>query len=177
MQPWRYPYDVRGWLSEQEAAILCDLGKDKRVLEIGSFCGKSTICLAQVAKVVHSVDWHRGGDGLGVECKWTLPEFIKNLERYEVHEKVGVHCGTVELCGPALREAWFGLVFVDAAHDYHNVLHDLGVARRCVYPGGVICCHDFNETGVSEAVKDTFGNTDGSVHKDESGRHTYWRVV
>ena len=177
MHPWRYPYDVRGWFSEDEAAILTGLAKNKKVLEIGSFCGKSTICLAQVAEVVHSVDWHRGGDGLGEDSKWTLPEFLKNLERYEVHDKVGVHLGTAELCGLAMRGGWFGLAFVDAAHDYHNVMHDLGVARRCVYEGGMIACHDFNESGVSEAVRDFFGNLDGSVHNDSSGRQLFWRVV
>src|SRR5690606_30630361 len=46
---FRFPSDVQGWLSYREGKTLYDLARGKRVLEIGSYCGRSTICLAQSA--------------------------------------------------------------------------------------------------------------------------------
>src|SRR5258708_4656047 len=46
---FRFPEEVCGWLTDAEGRKLAELAADKRVLEIGSCEGRSTICMAQVA--------------------------------------------------------------------------------------------------------------------------------
>lgn len=174
---WHYPYDVRGWLSEREAELLVELSRDRAVLEIGSFCGKSTIVMGQVARKVHAVDWHRGGDGLGENSNWTLPELTDNLDQWGVMDQVIVHVGRSEEVCQSFRDDYFGMAFVDGAHDYKSVCRDAASAKRCVYDGGFVAFHDFNEEGVKQAIVDVFGNTDGNVLKDDSGRHTFYRTI
>jgi predicted O-methyltransferase YrrM len=47
--------------------------------------------------------------------------------------------------GQAVREWTHGpvrFIFIDAAHDYANVAHDLAAVRRLVMPGGIVALHD-----------------------------------
>lgn len=52
----------------------------------------------------------------------------------------------------------FDVVFIDAAHDYDNVLEDIRAWWPLVRDGGFICGHDFNHKwpGVMRAVADAF---------------------
>ena len=62
--------NVRGFLTDDEgellSALACEAGNLGPVLEIGSWCGRSTIWLAQGAKfagtVVLALDHHRGSE-------------------------------------------------------------------------------------------------------------------
>ena len=93
--------DVKGFLSDKEAKKLQELFLNVHhlgaVLEIGTYCGKSTLNFAHVAKkingLVFTVDHHTGSEEhqLGEEYhdedlfdkrlnKFnTLPEFLKNI--------------------------------------------------------------------------------------------------
>ena len=69
MTPTRFA-DVKGFLPENEAAQLADWAREGAslgpLLEIGSYCGLSTLWLAEVAResntVVFAVDHHRGSE-------------------------------------------------------------------------------------------------------------------
>ena len=50
------PEGVPGWLSYAEGRSLWELARDRRVLELGRFHGRSTVALAQSAREVVSVD-------------------------------------------------------------------------------------------------------------------------
>jgi hypothetical protein len=63
IKDWKFPTDVRGWLTPKEGETLAQLAEGKLVLEIGSYHGLSTICMAQTAKMVHAIDWCRGERG------------------------------------------------------------------------------------------------------------------
>ncbi len=39
--------DVRGWLNDDEGRLLAKYAEGKRVLEVGSYCGRSTIWMAR----------------------------------------------------------------------------------------------------------------------------------
>lgn len=158
--------NVTGWLRPEEGAALERLARGKRVLEIGSYFGLSTVCMARVAESLTSVDPH---DGRGTaEPGNTLPKFRENLAAYGLTEKVNVIVGTsttAELTGP------FDLVFIDGAHDAESVRADVIVALGVLAPGGVIAFHDYRslrDPGVALAV-DEFIAASGSELMSVSG--------
>lgn len=132
---FRFPADVEGWLSPAEGAALADLAIGKRVLEIGSFCGRSTICLAQTARSVVSYDPHDARDTL-LEPRYTFTEFRANLIRYGVAGKV-LSAATFPEQGP------FEFIFIDGAHDADAVRADVNRAKSILAPGGLLAFHDY----------------------------------
>lgn len=165
-----FPFDVDGWLSPEEGLSLRRLAEGKRVLEIGSYCGRSTICLASSAESVTSLDYH---DGRGTpNPQYTMPKFRENLERYGVSEKVrSIHPdGMIPL--PS-----YSLIFIDGAHDYESVCLDIEKALSVLEPGGLIVFHDYRispcefngwDEGVTQAVNDFIGSGAEIISRHES---------
>ena len=56
------PEHIRTGVHPSEAFALKTMAHNKVVLEFGAQLGFSTIVMAQVARRVVSVDWHRGDD-------------------------------------------------------------------------------------------------------------------
>lgn len=175
--PFRFPHDVDGWLSEPEGRCLAMYALGLDVLEIGSYCGRSTICLAQTAKSVVAVDPH---DGRGTpKPRDTFAEFINNLHSYGVRGKVLPRVGTAadvndEHAGhvqQVLRAGGFGLIFIDGAHDYPSVRSDIEYALRLLAPGGLLAFHDYRwgtpeqgfDPGVEQAVNELLATRPGSA--------------
>jgi SAM-dependent methyltransferase len=109
------------------------------------------VVLARSARVVHSVDWHRGDEDAG----WTdsLPVFTENLRRHGVADSVVVHVGAFDQVLSLLVPGRFDLVFVDGAHDFASVAGDVAEALRLVKPGGAMALHDWGRFEVAEAVR------------------------
>lgn len=152
---FRFPHDVAGWLLPEEGHALAELARDKYVLEIGSYCGKSTVCLAQTARHVHAIDPH---DGRGTPApRNTRCDMLGNLARYQVTDSVTIsHPDEV-------KQLWdYDLVFIDGAHDASSVRADIELAKSVLKPGGLIAFHDYRtrpgqhdagwDPGVTEAV-------------------------
>jgi predicted O-methyltransferase YrrM len=145
-----------GWLTADEAHALTELARDKQVLEMGSYLGRSTVTMARVAMHVVSVDWHlnskeiidsgHGGD--------SLPEFVANLTKHGVRDKVSVCVMDTRHVARLFAPASFDLVFVDAAHDFGAVMRDGKTAFRLARTAGVVCFHDYGGewTSVTAAV-------------------------
>jgi hypothetical protein len=57
--------DVRGWLTEAEGRKLQELAIGKTVLELGSYCGRSTCAMAWTAARIVAVDWDFGDEQAG----------------------------------------------------------------------------------------------------------------
>lgn len=151
---FRFPRDVPGWLTIEEGRALARLARGRRVLEIGSYCGRSTICLAQTAERVASIDPH---DGRGTAVpRGTLAEFRANLARYGVAERVDVLVGTTPERPPnGVPAPRYDLAFIDGAHDLLSVERDVAYASAHLAPGGLIAFHDYGsdlDPDVSAAV-------------------------
>lgn len=159
---WVFPSDIRGWLSEVEGRKLADLARGNRVLEIGSFCGRSAVCLAQTAELVTCIDPF---DGRGTSAPGdTREEFRGNLDRYRDHfsGRVVAHKGTTADVAPGLCAASYDLVFIDGAHDYESVAADIKAAEPLLAPGGLIAFHDYHkpiDPDVTRAVDDYLATT------------------
>src|SRR5678816_4196366 len=160
---WVFPTDVAGWLTQLEGRKLASLADSKAVLEIGSYQGRSTICMAQTAARVVSVDWHGGDIGCGYGS--TETEFRANLEKYGFTGKVDVHvCRSSDY----VSDERFDLVFIDGAHDYPSVKTDIAIALKALKPGGLIAFHDYRtfegeydggwDEGVTNAVDQLLSN-------------------
>lgn len=150
---WTFPQDVRGWLTPEEGLALSELSSGKSVLEIGSFCGLSTICMAQTAAVVHSVDpfdcratFHAGSGS-------TRDEFQGNIARYGVSDVVKVHEGTSEIALQRLQPKSIDLVFIDGSHNREAVLFDAKVAKHVLRSGGLAAFHDYKSKYDPEVVE------------------------
>jgi predicted O-methyltransferase YrrM len=149
--------DIEGWLLPEEGEALAELARGKRVLEIGSYCGLSTVCMARTADHVTAVDYF---DGRGTpNPQNTLDAFKANLDRYGVQDKV-------EVCHPDGEPPlpYYDLVFIDGAHDYESVRADIYKALDALKPGGLIAFHDYRrrpgeydgrwDAGVTQAVNE-----------------------
>jgi hypothetical protein len=134
--PVVFPHDVRGWLTVTEGTALAKLAQGKRVLEIGSYCGRSTICMAKTAESVLAVDFF-DGRATPNPCE-TSNEFFENLERYGVISKV-------ETCHPEAKLPMpkYDLVFIDGNHDQEFVEADIEKSLSVLAPGGLIAFHDY----------------------------------
>jgi len=154
----RYP----GWLSLDEGEALANLCQGQVVLELGSFLGRSTICIAAKAKHLHSVDWHKGDASTKADALHradTLAEFRANLQGAGVADKVTLHIGRFEEILPLFREAIFGAIFVDGDHGKESVEFDIAQARRLVCPKGLLIFHDWWRLPVREAIVQAFGGS------------------
>jgi methyltransferase family protein len=156
---------VEGWLSDDQARHLFEaaarLPSPGRIVEIGSFRGRSTIVLrggaADGIEVV-AIDPHGGGDRGPQEIAPDAARgeedhraFHANLEGAGVDGRVR-HVRRMsqdalgELSGPV------DLLFVDGAHRYRPARADIERWGARVRPGGTMLVHDaYNAVGVTLA--------------------------
>jgi SAM-dependent methyltransferase len=148
--PGAFPRDIPGWLHEDEGKALAELCSGKRVLEIGSYCGLSTVCIGRTAESVTCVDYF---DGRGTVAKAdTRPDFERNIERYGIADKVTVCHPDAEIPLPE-----YDVAFIDGAHDRDSVDADIAKALAVLKPGGLLLFHDYSnelDFEVQEAVDD-----------------------
>ncbi|MBP3954180.1 class I SAM-dependent methyltransferase [Gemmata sp. G18] len=126
---YRHAEGVPGWLSCAEGRALWELARDKRVLELGRFHGRSTVALAQSARAVVSVDVLDPAHAAG----W--------LERFGVSGNVTLLQSKFAEIDPRLGP--FDLIFVDGEHDEANVRADVELALSLLAPGGCLAFHDY----------------------------------
>jgi predicted O-methyltransferase YrrM len=144
--------------TEAECLRLAELARGRRVLEIGTYFGRSTVSLASTAVAVHTIDVHPADEISGDD---TLAGLMQNLDRYELRQKVVVHVGFSQLILPLLKPASFELAFLDAQHQREPVEEDLERLLPLLRPGGVIAFHDYGVPGVEHRGRwDPFGVTE-----------------
>lgn len=136
---WKFPGEVRGWLTEREGRKLAELARGRRVLEVGAFAGRSTICMVQVAQSLDVIDPLDGrATGHPGEMR---DELVGNLKRYG--RSARIFAGTTEEAAPALPDASYDLVFIDGDHSAAALRVDIAHALRLLAHGGVLAFHDY----------------------------------
>ena len=145
--------DIPTSVSHEELAELASLAEGKVVLEIGSLFGGSTVTMAQSAKRVYALDWHRGDIHHSPDTETMFP-FLENLIRWDVRHKVIPLIGRCEDVLPMLRLQSFDLVFVDGVHTKDGTYRDGGYALELVKPDGVVAFHDWGVYGVTPALNE-----------------------
>ncbi len=154
---------IKGFLDEEEGLYLYQIAgeasKYGACLEIGSYCGKSTVCLGCACKenngVLFSIDHHRGSEEQqpgeayfdsdlfdpGTNRIDTFPFFRKTIETASLEDTVVPMVCRSEV---AARQ-WttpLSMVFIDGGHAYDTVYADYSSWASHIMPDGYLLFHD-----------------------------------
>jgi predicted O-methyltransferase YrrM len=145
----RLTADVSGWLGPAEGRLLYRLAATAdpagRIVEIGSWQGRSTIWLAAGAKAgrgarVAAIDPHRGMS-LRREGETTEPALRANLARAGLSDQVDVVVATSEEAAAGWQDP-VSLLWIDGDHSYESARHDLGLWEPHLLPRASVAFHD-----------------------------------
>lgn len=154
MKKWT---EIEGWFNSSEVHILQKLCKNKFCLEIGSYKGKSTAAIAEVADKVYAVDTF-SADGSGqnqMSELVTYKEFVDNLMGYN---NVTSFIGKSSIVVPEFKDEMFDVIFIDAMHDFTSVKTDIEVSWPKLKMNGIMAFHDYGWDGVKD------GGTKKAIH-------------
>ncbi|MEY3006523.1 MAG: hypothetical protein RI942_865 [Pseudomonadota bacterium] len=151
-----------GFLSQAEgealAKYLDSVAGRESVVEIGSYCGKSTLYLGHAAKltkrIVYAIDHHQGSvehqpGEFFYDTKLTDAEGKTDTLlhfRHTIRKAKLDHC-VFPLVGPAnvIGLHWqqpLGLLFIDGGHSIEDAVSDYRLWSRHVVLGGIMAVHD-----------------------------------
>ncbi|HWC39713.1 MAG TPA: class I SAM-dependent methyltransferase [Acidimicrobiales bacterium] len=160
---------VEGWLTDEQAHQLwhsaASLEPEQRIVEIGSFRGRSTVALALAAPEgveILAIDPHSGVDRAPQETKLDLDAgaedgqaFARNLRRFGVTDRVS---HIQKPSSHALGDVHGGadVLFIDGAHGFRSARQDIVLYGDLVPQGGTMLVHDsFSSVGVTLALIST----------------------
>src|ERR1051325_188661 len=159
---------VDGWLHPKEARLLYRLASECKgrgaIVEIGSWKGKSTICLARGSLAggkakINAIDPHTGSPEHSKQFGevWTFDEFRRNIENAGMTEQVTPHVDFSDAVAKKFNEP-VELIFIDGLHEYEGVKTDFDSWFPKVIEHGTIAFHDTTcWDGVRKCVsKDVF---------------------
>ena len=158
--------DVDGWMTDGQgealfrAAAECPAGG--RIVEIGSFRGRSAIVLASAANPsveVVAIDPHAGNDrgpeeidGFEAEADDDHQVFLANLAAAGVADRVR-HVRAFSDEAHAEVDDPIDVLYIDGAHRYAPALADIRSWGARVADGGTLLIHDsFSSIGVTGAI-------------------------
>jgi predicted O-methyltransferase YrrM len=168
----------------EELCCLLAIAKDlaaKRVLEIGTWDGNTTLNLAANtdAEVV-TVDLPPDFDSSSQGVAQPMPRINNMTPREALGRQLQNHplkARIRQVFGDSARLDWnafgppFDLIFIDGCHDYSYVLSDTGNARAHLARGGAIVWHDYGIfRDVSRVVDMTARSSGLRVHAIEGTR-------
>ncbi|NCF43711.1 MAG: class I SAM-dependent methyltransferase [Proteobacteria bacterium] len=154
---------VKGFLHADEGAALYQYAAASApigpCLELGSYCGKSTVYLGTAARdagsLVFAVDHHRGSEehqrgeeyhdpelfDVAIERMDSLPALRRTLARADLEAwVVPVVAASVQL--GAHWTTPLGMVFIDGGHSLEAAQTDYRNWSGHVQPGGILAIHD-----------------------------------
>lgn len=133
--------DVPGWLTDEEGEALYELARRctgrGAIVEIGSWKGKSTICLGLGARAgsahrIFAIDPH---------ADYRFGDFKSNVERAGISDLVTPIPSLSQAAADGFDEP-IELLFVDGSHEYDLVLEDFEQWVPKVVDGGWVAFHD-----------------------------------
>jgi len=160
------PETVKGFLDPEEGVRLYELalvaGRSGPCLEVGSYCGKSTIYLGCACResdqLLYAVDHHTGSEEHQIGEEYHDPalydadhdvmdsfrEFRANVARADLIQTVVPIVADSHHAG----RYWgtpLSLVFIDGGHSEAAALADYRTWAPHVVPGGILAIHDIFE--------------------------------
>lgn len=157
------PESVKGFLHREEGARLYTLADSAATqgpcLEVGSYCGKSTVYLGAACQrrgqVLYALDHHRGSEEHQLGEEYHDPElfdaevgrmdslraFRATLARARLEDCVIALVATSALAGRCWSTP-LSLVFIDGGHSREAALTDYRTWAPHILPGGILAIHD-----------------------------------
>ncbi|WP_317931014.1 class I SAM-dependent methyltransferase [Halioxenophilus sp. WMMB6] len=154
---------VKGFLDKEEGQALVEYARAAcaklPALEVGSYCGKSTLYLAaacqSVGSIVYAVDHHRGSEEHQPGEEYHDPvlfdsqaqkmdsfrEFRANIDAAGLTDSV-VPIVATSAVAAKMWQTPLGLVFIDGGHSEAAAQADYHGWARHVAPGGFLAIHD-----------------------------------
>lgn len=154
---------IKGFLDEAEGRRLFDIARDaSRIgpcLEIGGYCGKSTVWLASACREngrsLFSIDHHQGSEEHQPGELYFDPGLfdpiayrVNTFRQFQLTlEKTGLENTVVPLVAPSAVcardwETPLGLVFIDGGHSQKAAHADYTLWEGHILPGGYLLIHD-----------------------------------
>ncbi|MBB6519940.1 class I SAM-dependent methyltransferase [Pseudoteredinibacter isoporae] len=154
---------IKGFLAQDEGEALyqhaqqsCKLGP---VLEVGSYCGKSTVYLGAACKgsdnIVYAVDHHRGSEEHQLGEEYHDPDLydssVELMDSFKVFRASMRAAGLEETVVPIVASSavaskgWntpLGMVFIDGGHSEEAAQTDYRSWVSHIKPGGILAIHD-----------------------------------
>lgn len=149
---------IEGWLTEEEGKALQIGARRSDCLEIGSYLGRSAVCMAPGCKSLICIDpftGDLGGKEYTREGKYHYDTFLKNIAPWAhkiTHYRVYSAFATQILQGKT-----FDLIFIDGNHTFAYVLEDGKIWRPFLRPGGVMAFHDYQMGEVAAGCTTAWG--------------------
>ncbi|MGH9136408.1 MAG: class I SAM-dependent methyltransferase [Acidimicrobiales bacterium] len=146
-------------LALYDAACAVDTDVAGPLLEVGSYCGKSTVYLGAAARasgrLVFAVDHHRGSEENQPGWEWHEPDLVDPASgrldtlpvfRRTIHQ-AGLDDVVVAVVGesPAVAAVWgtpLAFLFIDGGHGVEPARADYAGWTPHVAPGGLLAVHD-----------------------------------
>jgi cephalosporin hydroxylase len=159
-------YEIPGWFDFQDIySRVIDESREGIFVEVGSWLGRSAAYFADQSFekslsgiTLHCVDTWEGSEEhqLYVAQHDVYAEFCENVDGWiRGGYIVPVRKPSVEAAKDYEDESLVG-VFIDASHEYEDVLADIRAWWPKVKQGGYFGGHDINWPGVARAVQESF---------------------
>jgi predicted O-methyltransferase YrrM len=153
----------KGYLDEAEGlrlyALAAEFGRLGPIVEIGSYCGKSSVYLGAGALAAGShvlcVDHHRGSEEHQPGEEYHDPELFDpeagRMDTLRALRRTLRLAGLEEVCVPFVTHSrtaarlWstpLGMVFIDGGHSFEAAQADYAGWHDKLAPGGVLAIHD-----------------------------------
>lgn len=154
---------IKGFLADDEAAALYDAALAQAnlgpVLEIGSYCGKSTVVLGSACQrqgsILYAVDHHRGSEEHQKgeffhdpelydesEAQFdSFGEFRRNIAAANLHDTVVPIVASSEVASRHWQTP-LAMVFIDGGHSLEAALSDYRCWAGHILRGGILAIHD-----------------------------------
>ncbi len=154
---------TKGFMDEDEGLYLHETAslasRFGACLEIGSYCGKSTIYLGSGCKpnngILFSIDHHRGSEEQQPGEEYFDPDLLdhqtRQIDTFRFFRKTIEAAGLVDTVVPMVCKShvaarkWttpLSLVFIDGGHALETVRNDYSSWAGHVMPGGYLLFHD-----------------------------------
>jgi predicted O-methyltransferase YrrM len=159
----RAALECKGFLDDAEGLRLYELAKTHAVLgpvlEIGSYCGKSSVYLGSGAKDAHGtlicIDHHRGSEEHQLGEQYHDPELFDReaqrmdslLELRRTLLRAGLEDTAIPMVARSQHAArvWntpLGMLFIDGGHSHEQAHADYDGWANKVVRGGILAIHD-----------------------------------
>ena len=157
---------TKGFMDEEEGLRLYDTALKAAdmgpCLEIGSYCGKSTIYLGTAVKqkggVLFSIDHHRGSEEQQPGEEYFDPDLLDQstgrIDTFPLFRKTLMEAGLEDTVAAVVASSrlaarmWTGdlsLVFIDGGHAFETAYMDYASWACHLVPGGYLLIHDLFE--------------------------------